>query len=136
MMQGKLNTFKLYGAGKKAPEFVDFRRTYMLSENEYKILSLMWREGKPITRAEILKGTEGRNWNPSSIHLILNAMISKHVIKITDEKRTYGRTYEPVISYQEYLIETLKTTCQDRDLMDILEDLKEIRDTQKEGNHE
>ncbi|MCR4598187.1 MAG: hypothetical protein K5678_04040 [Acetatifactor sp.] len=48
---------------------------------------LLWNEGRPLTREEILKGTEGRNWNPASIHQILNSMISKGVIRITDEEK-------------------------------------------------
>ncbi len=58
-----------------------------VSSNEYKIMLLLWNEGRPLTREEILKGTEGRNWNPASIHQILNSMISKGVIRITDEEK-------------------------------------------------
>ena len=49
---------------KKCKEGINMR----ISENEYKIMQLLWDEGRPLTRAEILKGTEGRNWNPASIH--------------------------------------------------------------------
>lgn len=74
-----------------------------ISSNEFKIMQLLWDEGRPLTRAEILKGTEGRNWNPASIHLILNAMISKGILKITDEEKKYGRTYEACFGYDEYV---------------------------------
>lgn len=100
----------------------------MVSENEYKILSLMWREARPLSRAEILKGTEGRNWNPASIHLILNAMISKHVIKITDENKTYGRTYEPELSYDDFLIQTIHEVIPDKPVRQVFEDCERILD--------
>ena len=98
-----------------------------LSENEYKIIAFMWKEGRPVSRSEILKGTEGRNWNPASIHLILNAMISKGAIKITDEDVKYGRTYEPCLSYNEYLTEALKHAVPDKNIEEILDDCARIR---------
>ena len=79
-----------------------------ISSNEYKIMQPLWNEGKPLSRAEILKGTEGRNWNPASIHLILNSMISKGAIRITDEEKRYGRTYETCNSQDEYVMNALK----------------------------
>lgn len=74
-----------------------------ISHNEYQIMELLWREQKPLSRADILRGTAGRNWNPASIHLILNSMLSKSVIKITDENKKYARTYEAVLTQEEYL---------------------------------
>ena len=89
---------------KKCKEGINMR----ISENEYKIMQLLWDEGRPLTRAEILKGTEGRNWNPASIHLILNAMISKGIIRIADEEKKYGRAYEACYGQDEYVMEALK----------------------------
>ena len=79
-----------------------------ISSNEFKIMELLWKENRPLSRADILKGTEGRNWNPASIHLILNSMISKGVIRITDEGKKYGRTYEACFSQEEYVNEMLQ----------------------------
>lgn len=74
-----------------------------VSHNEYSIMELLWKENKPLTRAEILKGTTGRSWNPASIHLIINSMLSKNLIKITDNSKKYGRTYESIMTQEEYL---------------------------------
>lgn len=79
-----------------------------LSQNEYLIMSLLWKENRPLSRAEILKGTVGRNWNPASIHLILNSMLSKGVIKITDEEKKYGRTYEAVITQEDHMLQCIE----------------------------
>ena len=98
----------------------------ILSSNEYIILSLMWDEKRSITRAEILKGTEGRNWNPASIHLILNSMLSKGVIKITDETKTYGRTYEPTLTYDEYVVMVLKVNFPNKDEKELFKDCTRI----------
>ena len=77
----------------------------ILSKNEYWIMELLWNAEKPLSRHEILMGTEGRKWNPSSIHLILNSMLSKGVIKISDEEKRYARTYEAIISQEQYVAE-------------------------------
>ena len=79
-----------------------------LSQNEYLIMSLLWKENRPLSRAEILKGTVGRNWNPASIHLILNSMLSKGVIKITDEEKKYGRTYEALITKEDHMLQCIE----------------------------
>jgi predicted transcriptional regulator len=70
-------------------------------------MALLWKEDRPLSRAEILKGTEGRNWNPASIHLILNSMLSKGAIKITDETKKYGRTYEAVITKEDHMLKCI-----------------------------
>lgn len=79
-----------------------------LSNNEYLIMELLWTANQPLSRSDILKGTTGRNWNPSSIHLILNSMLSKGVIKITDEEKKYGRTYEAMITRDDYMIQCVE----------------------------
>ena len=94
----------------------------------------MWKEARPITRAEILKGTEGRNWNPASVHLILNSMISKRVIKITDESKTYGRAYQPLITKQDYILETIKAAFPDEDFKTVLADCSKIINKQIREN--
>lgn len=75
----------------------------LLSNTERQIMELLWEEGKPLSRQDLLTKTEGRKWNPSSIHLILNSMISKGVLRITDTEKRYARTYEAVITREDYL---------------------------------
>lgn len=91
-----------------------------VSHNEYIIMELLWRENRPLSRAEILKGTPGRNWNPASVHLILNSMLSKNLIKITDESKTYGRTYESIVSEEEYLRQCVDDSLPDKSNRDRL----------------
>jgi len=91
-----------------------------VSHNEYIIMELLWKEDRPLSRAEILKGTPGRNWNPASVHLILNSMLSKNLIKITDESKTYGRTYESIITEEEYLRQCVDESLPDKSNRDRL----------------
>ena len=48
-----------------------------LSSNEFCILQLLWTEGRALTRPEILEALPDKDWNPNSIHLILNNMIKR-----------------------------------------------------------
>ena len=102
-----------------------------MSENEYGIMKVFWKEGRPLSRSEILKATDGRNWNPASVHLILNAMISKNFIRITDESKNYKRTYESVMTREDYLSEILRDAFPDRELMDVLKDCVKLQNKLK-----
>ena len=76
-----------------------------LSPNEFKIMQLLWEEDRPLSRPEIIELTPERDWNPNSIHLILNNMIEKGVIQVegmTRCGRGYGRTYAVTMTNMEY----------------------------------
>ena len=65
-----------------------------LSANEFTILTLLWEEGRALSRPEIIELTPDRDWNPNLIHLILNNMIDKGVLKDIQDIYTidYART--------------------------------------------
>lgn len=76
-----------------------------LSSNEFSILQLLWSVERPLTRPEILERMPDKAWNPNSIHLILNNMIKKGVLKVEGVARCgrgYGRTYAPAMTQTEF----------------------------------
>lgn len=82
-----------------------------LSPNEFKIMQLLWKENRPLSRPEIIELIPDRDWNPNSIHLILNNMIEKGVIQVdgmTRCGRGYGRTYAATVTNLEYAAGILK----------------------------
>ena len=82
-----------------------------LSPNEFKIMQLLWKEKRPLSRPEIIELIPDRDWNPNSIHLILNNMIEKGVICVdgmTRCGRGYGRTYAATLNNLEYAVSILK----------------------------
>lgn len=82
-----------------------------LSPNEFKILQLFWKENRPLSRPEIIELTPNRDWNPNSIHLMLNNMIEKGVIQVAGMTRCgkgYGRTYAATKSNLEYAVSILQ----------------------------
>ena len=87
-----------------------------LSQNEFKIMQLMWKEERPLSRPEIIELLPERDWNPNSIHLILNNMIEKGVIRVegmTRCGRGYGRTYAATMNNLEYAVYVLREATPD-----------------------
>lgn len=98
-----------------------------LSPNEFKIMQLLWKEDRPLSRPEIIELTPERDWNPNSIHLILNNMIEKGVIQVdgmTRCGRGYGRTYAATMTNMEYakslVVESTPELSPDERLMGLL----------------
>ncbi len=82
-----------------------------LSANEFKIMQLLWREDRPLSRPEIIEMIPDRDWNPNSIHLILNNMIEKGVLRVegmTRCGRGYGRTYAATLTNLDYAVSLLR----------------------------
>lgn len=87
-----------------------------LSQNEFKIMQLLWRENRPLSRPEIIDLIPDRDWNPNSIHQILNNMIEKGVIRVegmTRCGRGYGRTYAATMTNMEYAAALLREVTPD-----------------------
>lgn len=78
----------------------------LLSETELDIMQLLWKENNGLSRPEILARMEGKEWNPNSIHQVLNSMMKKGVLQVDGMARcgkVYGRTYIPTMTQQEFL---------------------------------
>ena len=78
----------------------------LLSETELDIMQILWKEETGLSRPEILSHMENKNWNPNSIHQVLNSMMKKGVLQVDGMARcgkVYGRTYMPTMTQQEFL---------------------------------
>lgn len=56
-----------------------------LSPNEQAIMELIWSAGRPLSRRKFWRGRTGGAGIPASIHLVLNNMLSKGILRITDQ---------------------------------------------------
>ena len=77
-----------------------------LTKSELEILTVLWSSDRPLSRAEILDRSPKRSWKESSIHLLLNHLIEKRMIRVNGFAKSgshYGRTYSPLLSEAEYL---------------------------------
>ena len=58
------------------------QRYFRLTKSENEIMELMWKEGHPLSRSEIIDLTPERSWKPSSIHILLNSLLEKNAIEV------------------------------------------------------
>ena len=83
-----------------------------LTKTEKDILEFLWNYGSPLTASEIVDLYPDRSWKASYIHLALQSMLEKKVIKIAGLKPTtknYARTFSPAVTKEALLIREMVT---------------------------
>jgi predicted transcriptional regulator len=78
---------------------------FTLSKNELDVVTLLWQEGRALSRTEIIELSPNRTWKASSIHILLNSLLKKGAIKVEGFVQTgknYGRTYAAAVTQEEY----------------------------------
>ena len=113
---------------------------FTLSKNEFEIISLLWKENKPLSRTEIIELSPDKTWKPSSIHILLNSLLEKEAIQVDGFVRTgknYGRTYSAALTQEEYATMQFtqnmpSNTNQNENLADFIAALIQKEDIDKE----
>lgn len=124
---------------------------FRLTKGENEIMELLWREGRPLSRSEIIDLTPDRTWKPASIHILLNSMLEKGAIQVAgfvQSTKNYARTFTPTLTADEYavlqfkhssafneqsvlcLVSALVEDIQDQDTLAKLSDILEKRKLQ------
>lgn len=88
-------------------------RYFKLTKSENEIMELMWKEGHPLSRSEIIELTPDRTWKSSSIHILLNSMLDKEAIEVAgfvQSTKNYARTFVPCISADHYAVMQIKNS--------------------------
>lgn len=78
-----------------------------LTKSEKEIMNLLWNVDRPLTATEIVNLTPERTWKKSYIHLLINSLIQKELIKSDSLVRTgrnFGRTFVATMSEAEFMI--------------------------------
>ena len=76
-----------------------------LTKSEMEIMDVLWAAGKPLSRSDLLERSEEKSWKDSSVHILLNGMLQKNVIReagFVKRSKTYGRTFAPTMTREEY----------------------------------
>ena len=84
-----------------------------LTKNEIEIMDVLWKQGRPLSRGEILGLSEDKTWMDSSVHILLNSMLKKGAIReagFVKCGKTCGRVYEATLSCEEYYVSTYDST--------------------------
>lgn len=78
-----------------------------LSSKEIEVMEVLWREERSLTSTEIVELSVDSTWKKSSIHILLNSLLSKKAIEVdgfTQTGKNYARTFKPSISFEEYTV--------------------------------
>ena len=78
-----------------------------LTKSEKEIMDLLWNTDRPLTASEIVNLTPERTWKKSYIHLLINSLLSKQLIKpdaLARTGRNFGRTFAAAMTSEEYAV--------------------------------
>ena len=97
----------------------------MLTKNELEIMEVLWSAGRPLSRGEILNLSVEKSWKSSSIHILLNNMLSKGLIQeagFAKTGKTCGRLYAPAFAAESYYADLMFSSSYYRpNLTDLLQ---------------
>ena len=81
-----------------------------LTKSELEIMDIFWDVQVPLSRADLLGNGEEKTWKDSSVHILLNGLLQKGAIQevgFVRRSKTYGRTFLPTITREEYYAATI-----------------------------
>lgn len=81
-----------------------------LTKSEMQIMDVLWEAGVPLSRSDLLDRSEEKTWKDSSVHILLNGMLQKGIIReagFIKRGKTYGRLFLPTMSREEYFAATV-----------------------------
>jgi BlaI family penicillinase repressor len=81
-----------------------------LTKSEMEIMDVLWNTQAPLSRSDLLGQGEEKTWKDSSVHILLNGLLQKGAIRevgFVRRNKTYGRTFMPTLSREEYFATTI-----------------------------
>ena len=91
-----------------------------LTKSEMQIMDVLWASDVPLSRSDLLERSEQKSWQDSSVHILLNGLLLKGAIREADfvkRSKTYGRTFAPTLTREEYFATTIYSHAQKPDLV-------------------
>ena len=81
-----------------------------LTKSEMEIMDVLWESDVPMSRADLLTQSEEKTWKDSSVHILLNGLLSKGAIQeagVVKRSKTFGRTFAPTMTREQYFAQTV-----------------------------
>lgn len=81
-----------------------------LTKSEMEIMDVLWEDGRALSRADLLEHSAEKSWKDSSVHILLNGLLAKGAIReagFVKRSKTYGRTFLPTMTREEYFAMTI-----------------------------
>ena len=77
----------------------------VLTKSELEIMDVFCAAQMPLSRSDLLERSQEKTWKDSSVHILLNGLLAKDAIReagMVKRSKTYGRTFLPTMSREEY----------------------------------
>ena len=97
-----------------------------LTKSEMEIMDVLWEEGEPLSRSDLLERSKDKSWKDSSIHILLNGMLQKDMIReagFVKRGKTYGRTFAPAMTREGYFATTIFSHKKKPDFVGLMAEL-------------
>lgn len=81
-----------------------------LTKSEHEIMNLLWHVDRPLTASEIIEQSTDKTWKDSYIHLLINSLLDKGVIRAEGFAKTtknYARTFVAAVSEEAYAVQQI-----------------------------
>lgn len=102
-----------------------------LTRSEMEIMDVMWASDVPLSRSDLLERSEQKSWKDSSVHILLNGLLQKTAIReagFVKRSKTYGRTFVPTLSREEYFATTIFSHREKPDIVGLIASLLKRED--------
>lgn len=81
-----------------------------LTKSEHEIMNLLWHVDRPLTASEIIEQSTDKTWKDSYIHLLINSLLDKGMIRAEGFAKTtknYARTLVAAVSEEAYAVQQI-----------------------------
>ena len=102
-----------------------------LTKSEMQIMDVLWASDIALSRSDLLERSEEKTWKDSSIHILLNGLLAKGAITeagFVKRSKTYGRTFLPAMTREEYFATTIFSHKHKPDFVGLLRELLKRND--------
>ena len=106
-----------------------------LTRSEMEIMDVLWDAGQPLSRSDLLDRGEEKSWKDSSVHILLNGLLTKEAIReagLVKRSKTFGRVFVPTMTREEYFAQTIFGHRHQPDLIGLFTALLQQRDPSHE----
>ena len=103
----------------------------VLTRSEMEIMAVLWETGEALSRSDLLERSENKTWKDSSVHILLNGLLAKKAIYeagFVKRSKTYGRTFAPTMTREEYFATTIFSHTYQPDIVGLMEALLKRED--------
>ena len=87
---------------------------------EKEVLDTLWESGEALTAREIVNYCVNKSWQPSYIHIMINSLLEKEMIKEAGFKQTsknFARMYMPSMTEEEWFSYQMMEKVKNRDVL-------------------